>query len=86
MAINGPMVPKGTIDAYELGEGRKYSIYNYNNEFYSPLEIAKVKLEIDSILYQEEIGPKDENIAFNLHLGKGKHRLRQTFLITMGIY
>ena len=85
LAMNEAMVPRDTIDAFELGRGRKYSIYNYHNETYPALDISKVCLHIDNLLAVKEVSPGDKNIVFNMNIDKGDHRIKADFLDRNGV-
>ncbi|MFP4059396.1 MAG: arylsulfatase [Bacteroidales bacterium] len=85
LAMNEAMAPRDTIDAFEMGKGRKYSIYNYHNEFYPALDISRVRLQIDNNLAVKEISPGDKNVVFNMNMNKGKHRIKADFLDQDGI-
>ena len=80
LAMNEAMDPKKKIDAYELDLGRKFSIYNYNNIFFPAIDIAKVRLQVDNIKAEKEVGPADKEVVFNMKLDHGLHRVKADFL------
>lgn len=79
-AIYEAMKPRDTIDAFELGTGRKYSIYNYNNEFYPALNVGKIRLNVDGITTIKDVSPGDKSIVFTMDMNKGKHQVKADFL------